>query len=305
MFTAPSATTRSLPSPAPLVLPGDAIHAPEVNTLRGHGTRQSAHDRASTLRATRAGVVERINKLVTVRALRGRYVPEVGDVVVGRVSQVQISSRRWWVDVQARQDAALLLSAIPLPGGVQRRRTLEDELNMRAVYAERDLISAEVQEVKADGTVMLHTRIQGRLGRLRQLGVLVAVCPAHIRRSTRHVVSLGYAGMAAVLGVNGYVWVYVESEATTLDDGDDDEEQEMAVEMPMDAAVGGATAPSRPQALALCRARNAILALDVSCFSISVESIRAVCRWSEAVPPADMLQPAFLERLQAQLAASA
>ncbi|KAK4534583.1 hypothetical protein CDCA_CDCA02G0608 [Cyanidium caldarium] len=304
MFTAPSATTRSLPSPAPLVLPGDAIHAPEVNTLRGHGTRQSAHDRASTLRATQAGVVERINKLVTVRALRGRYVPEVGDVVVGRVTQVQISSRRWRVDVQARQDAALLLSAIPLPGGVQRRRTPEDELNMRAVYAERDLISAEVQEVKADGTMMLHTRIQGRLGRLRQRGVLVAVCPAHIRRSTRHVVSLGYAGMAAVLGVNGYVWVYVESEATALDGGED-EEQEMAAEMPTDAAVGGVTAPSRPQALALCRVRNAILALDVSCFSISVESIRAVCRWSEAVPPADMLQPAFLERLQAQLAASA
>eukprot|EP00166_Cyanidium_caldarium_P003746 ctg_3653.g537 len=175
---------------------------------------------------------------------------------------------------------------------------------MRAVYAERDLISAEVQEVKADGTMMLHTRIQGRLGRLRQRGVLVAVCPAHIRRSTRHVVSLGYAGMAAVLGVNGYVWVYVESEATALDGGED-EEQEMAAEMPTDAAVGGVTAPSRPQALALCRVRNAILALDVSCFSISVESIRAVCRWSEAVPPADMLQPAFLERLQAQLAASA
>ena len=38
--------------------------------------------------ATTPGVVEHVNKLVAVRALRARYAAEVGDVVVGRVTEV-------------------------------------------------------------------------------------------------------------------------------------------------------------------------------------------------------------------------
>lgn len=34
------------------------------------------------------GVVDRVNKLICVRALHRRYSAEVGDVVVGRVSEV-------------------------------------------------------------------------------------------------------------------------------------------------------------------------------------------------------------------------
>ena len=38
-----------------------------------------------------------------------------------------------------------MLSSINLPGGEQRRRTAEDQLNMRQFYIEHDLVSAEVQ----------------------------------------------------------------------------------------------------------------------------------------------------------------
>jgi exosome complex RNA-binding protein Rrp4 len=34
-----------------------------------------------------------------------------------------------------------MLSAVSLPGGVQRRRTAEDELQMREIFQEGDLIS--------------------------------------------------------------------------------------------------------------------------------------------------------------------
>jgi exosome complex RNA-binding protein Rrp4 len=37
-----------------------------------------------------AGTIERVNKLVTVRAIRTRYNPEVGDLVVGRITEVFI-----------------------------------------------------------------------------------------------------------------------------------------------------------------------------------------------------------------------
>ena len=47
---------------------------------------------------------------------------------------------------------------VNLPGGVQRRRTHEDQLQMRDLYVEGDLISAEVQQFYGDGALSLHTR---------------------------------------------------------------------------------------------------------------------------------------------------
>lgn len=88
--------------------------------------------------------------------LFARYVAETGDVVVGRVTET--AQKKWKVDLNGRQDAQLMLSAINLAGGVQRRRTHEDELNMRTYFSENDVISSEVQTVLNDGTVALHTR---------------------------------------------------------------------------------------------------------------------------------------------------
>ena len=68
------------------------------------------------LLASVAGVVEKVNKLICVQPLQSRYVGEIGDVVVGRVTEV--GQRRWKVDCQARLDAVLMLSSVNLPGGV-------------------------------------------------------------------------------------------------------------------------------------------------------------------------------------------
>lgn len=38
--------------------------------------------------ATVCGVVDKVNKLITVRTLHRRYAPEVGDIVLGRVTEV-------------------------------------------------------------------------------------------------------------------------------------------------------------------------------------------------------------------------
>ena len=70
--------------------------------------------------ATVSGVVERVNKLVSVRPLRARYHGEVGDVVVCRITEV--GAKRWKADVNGKQQSILMLSSINLPGGVQRRR---------------------------------------------------------------------------------------------------------------------------------------------------------------------------------------
>ena len=84
-----------------------------------------------------------------------------------------MQSRRWKVDVAAPLLAQLPLSAINLPGGILRKRTTADELQIRSFFNEGDLVVAEVQSVHQDGTASLHTRSL-KYGKLRN-GVFLAV----------------------------------------------------------------------------------------------------------------------------------
>eukprot|EP00741_Cyanophora_paradoxa_P002970 tig00000655_g2883.t1 len=106
------------------VTPGEVITS-EQGFLRGHGT----YVEDGSLIASVSGVVERVNKLISVRPLRSRYTGEIGDVVVGRIAEV--GQKRWKVDVNSRQDAVLQLSSINLPGGVQVRNTSSRDFPIR------------------------------------------------------------------------------------------------------------------------------------------------------------------------------
>jgi len=53
--------------------------------MRGHGT----YIKDGYLIASVCGVVERVNKFVFVRPLKSRFTGDIGDVIVGRVSEVQ------------------------------------------------------------------------------------------------------------------------------------------------------------------------------------------------------------------------
>ena len=161
------------------------------------------------------------NKLLSILLLRARYTPEIGDLVVGRIFEVQ--QRRWRVDVAASLMADLPLSAINLPGGILRRRTAVDELNIRTFFTEGDLLVAEVQTIRADGSASLHTRSL-KYGKLRN-GYFMSVSGSGGSggrrggvRSRRQVFTLqtarGGGEIDVVLGVNGYIWIakHVEPE---------------------------------------------------------------------------------------------
>lgn len=59
-------------------------------------------------------------------------------MIVGRIRTVDL--KKWKVDIAGQRDAVLHLSAVNLPGGVQRMRTYEDQLSMRTLFAENDLV---------------------------------------------------------------------------------------------------------------------------------------------------------------------
>ena len=204
---------RSSEEPAPqnepqqLVSPGDVITR-EGGYMRGHGT----YTRDDILYASVAGAVQRVNKLISVTPPKTKYQGEIGDVIVGRITEVQ--QKRWKVEINARLDAALQLSSVNLPGGELRRRSAEDELTMRKYLQEGDLISAEVQNLFSDGAVALHTRSL-KYGKLSQ-GTLVTVSPSLIKRRKTHFHKLP-CGASVILGNNGNVWIM----PTTQDENDE------------------------------------------------------------------------------------
>ncbi|XP_071374448.1 exosome complex component RRP4 isoform X2 [Centroberyx affinis] len=158
-----------------LVVPGDVITS-DTGFMRGHGTYMDEEK----LTASVAGEVERVDKLICVKPLKTRFNGEVGDVVVGRITEVQ--QKRWKVETNSRLDSVLLLSSVNLPGGELRRRSAEDELTMREYLQEGDLIS---------------------LGQ----GVLVQLSPSLVKRQKTHFHNLP-CGASIILGNNGFVWLY-------------------------------------------------------------------------------------------------
>ena len=177
---------------------------------RGHGTYTSPTTTA--ILSSVSGTLLKTNKLLSISPLRARYTPEIGDLVVGRIVEVQ--TKRWKVDLSAPLLAHLPLSAINLPGGILRKRTSTDELAIRSFFSEGDLLVAEVQSIYQDGAASLHTRSL-KYGKLRN-GVFLAVSGTGgggggVVRARRQVwtVHTGNGGgeVDVILGVNGYIWI--------------------------------------------------------------------------------------------------
>ncbi|SPC61353.1 related to RRP4 - 3`-5` exoribonuclease [Ustilago sp. UG-2017b] len=173
--------------------------------MKGHGTFLSSN--SDEILSLMCGTVERVNKLISVRPARSRYAAEVGDLVIGRITEV--GPKRWKVDINAKTDSALQLSSINLPGGIQRRKVESDELQMRNFFQENDLLVAEVQMMFQDNSSALHTRSL-RYGKLKN-GVLVTASPNLIQRLKSHFVHLKDDDLSLdvdlIIGLNGYIWI--------------------------------------------------------------------------------------------------
>ncbi|WIA09572.1 hypothetical protein OEZ85_008964 [Tetradesmus obliquus] len=302
------AVAKSTPDSA-YVCVGDTIDTEEPEFLKGHGTALVD----GRLLATLCGVVQRIDKLIYVQPVKSRYTPEVGDVVVGRVTE--IAGKRWKVDLNSRQEAGLLISAVNLPGGVQRRRNAVDELNMRSMFREGDLISAEVQGKNQDGGIQLHTR-SVKFGKLSG-GQLVVVQPKLVRKQRFHFTTLQGLDVDVIAGLNGLIWV--SPHIPRGEDGAPLQQQQQAAapaaaeqQQPstVAAAAGGnpaaiaaaaaaAGGPSKQQREAVVRVAGAIRALAALMLQVYPDSIvEAYTASIEAgVAVSDMSERRFLEVL--------
>ncbi|EYU46630.1 hypothetical protein ABFS82_04G023900 [Erythranthe guttata] len=237
--------------------------------LKGHGTIELD----GRLVATLCGVVERVNKLVYVRSLRARYKPEIGDIIIGRV--IEVAPKRWRLEINFSQDAVLMLSSMNLPDGIQRRRTAVDELNMRSIFEENDVICAEVRGFQHDGCLHLQARSQ-KYGKLKR-GQLLTIPPYLVKKRKQHFHHLDQYGIDLILGCNGFVWVgeHVEVRDEMVEDLPNKSEQENEeVEetyTPLDTREN------------ICRAANAVRVMSTLGFMITVEVVTEIVSLSRSL----------------------
>ncbi|KAL6968380.1 exosome non-catalytic core subunit rrp4 [Sarracenia purpurea var. burkii] len=250
----------------------------EDGVLKGHGTSELDGEVVATL----CGVVERVNKLVYVRALRARYKPETGDIIVGRV--IEVAPKRWRLEINFSQDAVLMLSSMNLPDGIQRRRTAVDELNMRSIFEENDVVCAEVRGFQHDGSLHLQARSQ-KYGKLER-GQLLTVPPYLVKRRKQHFHHIEQYKVDLILGCNGFVWVgeHIEPKDEMMEDQVSKpnggyqtslEEQEQTY-TPLEARQN------------ICRIANAVRVLSTLGFSINVEVIMEIVNLSHSLNLVDI-----------------
>lgn len=235
-----------------LMTPGELITSDPI-WMRGHGTYFLENDTYSSV----AGRVSKVNKLLSVIPLKSRYAPETGDHVVGRIAEV--SNKRWKVDIGGKQHAILMLGSVNLPGGILRRKSESDELQMRSFLKEGDLLNAEVQSLFQDGAASLHTRSL-KYGKLRN-GQFCQVPNSLIVRSKNHTHNLP-GNVTVVLGVNGYIWLRMTS----------------SMDLARDAPPGGSTQVSGGEASGRAAGPTGAVSLNPNA-SLSITRLEEESSW--------------------------
>jgi len=191
-----------------LVTPGDLIA--EGDYLAGENTYRDGEK----IFAARIGMVEYDNKRVNVVALKAFYVPKVGDIVIGTVTEVGFNG--WNVDINAPYVALLRASDV-----LSRPfRPQQDELSQ--VLGEGDLIVAKIVSYDRSHDPQLTVGEPG-LGKITR-GQIIKVTPTKIPRVIGRKGSMismikEQSGCQIILGVNGIILVT----------GKKPEEEQMAV----------------------------------------------------------------------------
>nr|GMD72985.1 exosome complex component RRP4 homolog [Ipomoea batatas] len=198
-----------------------------------------------------------------------KYKPEVGDIIVGRV--IEVAPKRWRLEINSSQDAVLMLSSMNLPDGIQRRRTAVDELNMRSIFEENDVVCAEVRGFQHDGSLHLQARSQ-KYGKLER-GQLLIVSPYLVKKRKQHFHHLDQYQIDLILGCNGFIWI-----GEHVDVKDDATEDQLNKSLQPNPKSSTSMIPEEeenytPQEIRLniCRIANAIRVLSTLGFMITVE----------------------------------
>lgn len=177
------------------VVPGDEI-VKSMDFLPGkHCFRDG-----DAIIAKRLGMVSVSGRIVSVIPLSGRYIPKVGDMVIGKV--VEIQPNGWILDINAPYDAYLPLSGV-------REYIDTTKTSLASIYGMGDYLYGSIHV--ASGT-SIHLSMQDSRAWKFTTGQIVPMSPAKVPRL------IGKQGSMIILikdktnsrisvGQNGLVWI--------------------------------------------------------------------------------------------------
>ncbi|KAI5192544.1 exosome complex component RRP4 [Nematocida minor] len=190
-----------------VVWPGERLEYTD-DCLEGHGIHKEKQENAEDMFvASVCGRVTQVDRLITVETETYWYNPCIGDVVVGKVTG--IANKRWYIEINTRQESVLLLNSINLIGNVQRRKGELDEIMMSEYYAIGDIVIAEVQSV--GNKVQLHTR--NPKYRKISFGVLLKTDKVLKDRKQYHHETMNGKEVEIVAGKNGCIVIHSDDTA--------------------------------------------------------------------------------------------
>ncbi|WMV47509.1 hypothetical protein MTR67_040894 [Solanum verrucosum] len=185
----------------------------------------------------------------------------------------QVAPKRWRLEINFSQDAVLMLSSMNLPDGIQRRRTAVDELNMRSIFVENDVICAEVRGFQHDGSLHLQARSQ-KYGKLER-GKLLKIPPYLVKRRKQHFHHLDQYGVDLIFGCNGLIWVgeHVDVKDAMVEDqvNKSDPQNTHSSSLPGSSEEPTDTPLERRQYI--CRIANAITVFSALGFMVNLDSV--------------------------------
>jgi exosome complex component RRP4 len=182
-----------------IVVPGDLLY--EGRTRLGENTFRED----DKVYSTNVGLVNYNKDRVSVIALEGGYAPLVGDIVIGKVIDIELG--QWLIDIKGPQEATLTTNeAIDKP--------FRTNLDMTKILDVGDMIVAKIVDLDRDRTPILS--ILGRdLGKIND-GFIIKITPSKsprligkkgsminmILRETRCNVNIGQNGLILINGKN-------------------------------------------------------------------------------------------------------
>ncbi len=182
-----------------IVVPGDLIYEGRIR-IGDNTYRENEH-----VYATSVGLVNYSKDRVSVIALEGGYTPMVGDLVIGKIVDIELG--QWLIDINGPSDAILTINeAIDKPFRIN--------LDMTRILDVGDNIVAKIVDLDKNRTPILS--ILGRdLGRIND-GFIIKITPSKIPRligkkgsminmilrETRCNISIGQNGLILINGRN-------------------------------------------------------------------------------------------------------
>jgi len=202
---------RIFVKPRELVVPGTLLaQGPFKN---GRGTFREGNRIYSTV----IGLVEVRGDMIRVIPLEGPYIPEVGDNVLGKITDVRFSN--WSVDIGAPYEANLRVQ-----DAVEERIDLL-KTDLRKIFDIGDIIYAKIKAYNEINQIDLTTRGMPFKGGPLRGGQLVTITPSKVPRLIGKGGSMinmikRLTNTRIIVGQNGWVWV----------SGKNDELEKLAIE---------------------------------------------------------------------------